>query len=326
MRRREFITLLGGVVALAPHSTYAQQQPMPVIGFLNGQAQSGFVHLVAAFHQGLSEAGYVEGKNLEIEYRWAEGQPDRLPVLAEELVRRRVDLIVATGGAHAAAKAATTTIPIVVAFGGDPVKLGYVESINRPGRNLTVVSVFSSDLEAKRLQLLHEVVPKDALVGVLLDPTFASDLDAQLQEVESAARLLGRTIQILKASTVGEIDTAISSLVTMRGGGLHVTGAPTFLNLRDHLLALTKAHSLPAIYENREFIAAGGLMSYGTSVPDVYRQIGVYAARILTGDKPAELPVLQPTKFDIAVNLRTAKELGIELPTSILLRADEVIE
>jgi ABC-type uncharacterized transport system substrate-binding protein len=326
MRRRKFITLLGGAAAGWPLAAAAQQAAVPVIGFLNAQAPAGFAHLVAAFRQGLSQGGYLEGRNVAIDFRWAEGHIDRLPAMLDDLIRRRVTVIVATGGAHAAARGATRAIPIVASFGSDPVKLGYVESINRPGGNLTGVSVFSSEVEAKRLELLHEVVPKGSVIGVLLDPKFASDWDAQLQEVQSAARSLDRPIHVLKASTAAEIDAAIAALVELRAGGLEVTGGPLFLNQRDRLLALTKLHAIPAIYENREFTAAGGLMSYGTSVPDVYRQIGAYAARILNGDKPADLPVLQPTKFDIAVNLRTAKTLGIDMPTSILLRADEVIE
>jgi putative tryptophan/tyrosine transport system substrate-binding protein len=324
VRRREFITVLGGAAAW-PLGARAQQPAMPVIGFLNGQAPTAFTHLVAAFRQGLSQAGYVEGQNVAVEFRWAEGHIDRLPALTDDLIRRRVAVIIATGGAHLAAKAATAAIPIVCSFGGDPAKLGLVESINRPGGNITGVSVFTSDLEAKRLELLHELVPKDAMIGVLPDPTF-SDADAQLKEVQSAARALGRKIRILNASSEDEIDRAITAVIEMRAGGLAVVGNPFFLNRRDRLLTLTRLHAIPAIYENREFTVAGGLMSYGTSVPDVYRQIGAYAGRILKGEKPADLPILQPTKFDIAINLKTAKTLGLDVPTSILLRADEVIE
>jgi putative tryptophan/tyrosine transport system substrate-binding protein len=325
MRRREFIALLGGAAAALPLVASAQQVAMPVIGFLNGQAPAGFTHLVAAFRQGLNQAGYIEGQNVAVEFRWAEGHPDRLPALADDLIRRQVAAIVATGGAHPAAKVATTTIPIVAALGGDPVKVGLVESINRPGGNMTGVSVFTTVLEAKRLELLHELISKDAIIGVLLDPTF-SDADVQLREVQSAARALGRNIRILNARTEDEIHHAIKAVVEMRVGGLAVVGNPFFLNRRDLLLTLTKHHAIPAIYENREFTAAGGLMSYGTSVPDVYRQVGVYAGRILKGEKAADLPILQPTKFDIAINLKTAKSLRLDVPTSILLRADEVIE
>ena len=324
MKRREFLCVLGGAAAwpLAAHA----QQAMPVIGFLNGQTAAGFAHLVAAFRRGLAETGRVEGQNVAIEYRWADGQADRLPALADDLVRRRVAVLVLTGGGANIAKAATTTIPIVCAFGSDPVKLGLGASINRPGGNITGVSVFSSVLEAKRFELLHELVPKTVLIGVLLDPKFQSAAAEQLQEVQAAARTLGREIRIVNASTESEMDAAFAALVEMRVGALAVTGGPFFLNRRDRLLALTARHALPAIYENREFTRAGGLMSYGTSVPDVYRQIGVYTGRILKGDKPADLPFLQPTKFDVAVNMKTAKALGLEVPTTILLRADEVIE
>jgi putative tryptophan/tyrosine transport system substrate-binding protein len=325
--RRELLAALGGAVATWPLAARAQQPAMPVIGFLNGQTAAGFAYLADAFRQGLVQAGYVEGQNVAIEYRWADGQADRLPALADDLVRRRVAVLVATGGSHFAATAATTTIPIVCAIGADPVKQGFAVSLNRPGGNVTGMSVFTADLEAKRLELLHELVAKAASLGVLLDPKFQmGTADLQSQEVQAAARKLGREVRIVNTSSESEIDAAFASLVDMRVGGLLVMGSPVFLNRRDRLLALTARHALPAIYENREFTRAGGLMSYGTSVPDVYRQIGIYAGRILKGEKPAELPFLQPTKFDIAVNLKTAKALGLEMPTTILLRADEVIE
>ena len=325
MKRREFITLLSGVAATWPVVAHSQQSAMPVIGFLNAQTAAGFAHLVDAFRRGLGEAGYVEGQNVAIEYRWADGQFDRLRVLADDLVRRRVAVIVATGGDPFPAKAATTTIPIVCAFGGDPVKLGLVASLNRPGGNVTGVSAFTIDLEAKRLELLHELVPKPASIGLLIDPTYYL-AEAQSQEVQAAADALGREIRIVRASSESEIDAAFAALVEMRAGALLVAGGPFFLNRRDRLLALSVRHSLPAIYENREFTRAGGLISYGTSIPDMYRQIGVYTGRILKGEKPVDLPFLQPTKFDISVNMKTAKALNLDMPTSVLLRADEVIE
>ena len=325
MNRRAFITLLGGATAW-PLAAGAQQSAMPVIGFLNGQTADGFGHLADAFRRGLAETGYVEGQNAVIEYRWADGQFDRLPALADDLVRRRVAVLAVTGGNPQIAKSVPTTIPVVCAVGADPVQLGLVASLNRPGGNITGVSVFTSDLEAKRLELLHEVVPRPALIGVLVDPKFQSATEILVQEVESAARTLAREIRIVNASTENSLDGAFANLLEMRVGALLVTGGPLFLNRRERLLALTARYGLPAIYENREFTRAGGLMSYGTSVPDVYRQIGIYTGRILKGERPSDLPVLQPTKFDIAVNLRTAKALGLDIPTTILLRADEVIE
>ena len=325
MRRREFISILGGAAVAWPIAARAQQPAMPVIGFLNLQIADGYTHLVVAFRRGLAEAGYVEGKNVAIEYRWADGQTGRLPALADDLVRRRVAVIVLTGGAHAAARAVTTTIPIVFSSGGDPVRLGLVQSIGRPGGNMTGVTAFTVALEAKRLELMHELVPMRSVIGVLINPTYLY-ADAQREEVQAAARAIGRQIHIVNAGTESELEAAFAALMAVRPAGLVVVGGPFFLNRRVELLALTRRHALPAIFAEREFTAAGGLMSYGANIPDMYRQIGVYTGRVLKGEKPAQLPILQPAKFDIAVNLKTAKALGLEMPTSILLRADEVIE
>jgi putative ABC transport system substrate-binding protein len=323
VKRREFITLLGGTAAAWPLVAWAQQPSKPVVGFLNAQRASGYEHLAAAFRRGLAEGGYIEGQNVAIEYRWADGDDSKLRMLAEELVRRPVAVIAAAGGAPIAAKTATTTIPIVATFAGDPVKSGFVESIRRPGGNLTGVTVFAVDLEAKRLELMHELLPKAATIGVFVDRYVG---DSQLHQVQSAAQTLHREIRVVGASSDSEIDNAFAALAEARVGGIVVGGGPFFYNRRDHLLAKSSQYALPTIYESRDFTAAGGLMSYGTNVPDVYRQVGIYTGRVLKGENPAELPVLQPTKFDIAVNLKTAKALGIDVPTSILLRADEVIE
>jgi len=324
MRRREFITLLGGAVAW-PLVARAQQGALPVIGFLNGQSAPGFVHLTAAFQVGLGEGGFTEGRNVAIEYRWANGDGQRMRPLAEELIDLRVAVLVATGGAHLAAKAATASVPIVCSMGNDPVKQGLAESIKRPGGNVTGMCAVTADLEAKRLEMLHEAVPKDAEIGVLVDPNYI-DLADQIHEVERTAGALGRAVRIVYAGRDNELDAAFGKLSELRVGGIVVTGNPFFNNRRDHLLALSARFGGPLIYENREFTAAGGLMSYGTNLPDVYRQIGVYTGRVLKGEKPADLPILFPTRFDIAINLKTAKALGLEVPTSILLRANEVIE
>jgi putative ABC transport system substrate-binding protein len=324
MRRRAFLGLLSGAVTL-PLAARAQQPALPVVGFLNLQIAGGFTHLVAAFRRGLAEAGYVEGQNVAIEYRWADGQADRLAALADDLVRRRVSVIVLTGGAHVAAMAMTTPIPIIFSAGGDPVRLGLVNSINRPGGNRTGMTAFTSAIEAKRLELLHELVPGAAVIAALINPTHLY-ADTQREELQAAARAIRRRIRIVNASTEGELEAAFVALMRDRPAGLVVAGGPFFFNRRAQLLALTGRHVLPAIYENREFAVAGGLMSYGTNIPDMYRQIGVYTGRVLKGEKPGDLPILQPTKFDIAVNLKTAKVLGLEIPTSILLRANEVIE
>jgi ABC-type uncharacterized transport system substrate-binding protein len=320
VRRREFITLVGGAATAWPLASRAQQQTMPLVGFLNGQTAAGFTHLVAAFKQGLSENGYVEGQNVRIEYKWADRHLDQLPELAAELVHLRPDVLVGTGGAITAAIAATKTIPVVVSFGGDPIKLGYVASLNHPGSGVTV---FSNDLEAKRLELMNEILPLGAAVGYLYDPTFDF---ADVGNVESAARTLGREVRIKEASKDADLEKAFATLTEAHVGGVVVAGGPLTNNLRDHLLALTTRLRLPAVHEAREFVVAGGLMSYGTNVPEVYRQIGIYTGRVLKGEKPADLPVLEPTKFDMAINLRTAKAQGIDMPTSILLRANEVIE
>ena len=325
LKRREFISLLGGAAATWPLAARAQQPTMPVVGFFNGQSPGAFAHLIGAFHRGLNETGYIEGQNVTIEYRWGEGYVDRLPALARDLVRRQVAVIVAAGGAHLEAKAATSNIPIVFTTPGEPIKEGLVASFNRPGGNATGVSVFTVTLEAKRFELLHELVPKAATIGVLLDPTFSS-VDLQSLEVHTAARATGHEIRVLNVSTDGDIDEAFSNLVEIRAGGLVVSGNPFLNSKRDKLIALAARDAIPTIYEPRESTIAGGLMNYGPSITDVYRQLGVYTGRILKGEKPANLPVLQPTKFDLLINLKTAKALGIEVPPTLLARADEVID
>jgi putative ABC transport system substrate-binding protein len=325
LKRRKFITLLGGATAAWPLSARSQQPAMPVIGFLNAQTAAGFVHLVAAFHKGLSEDGFVEGKNVRIEYRWAEGQLDRLPALANDLVRQQVAAIVATGGSHRAARAATTTIPIVISLGGDPVVDGLVASLNRPGGNLTGMTVFSDTLVAKRLQLLHEVAPNVDQLGLLHDTTMSA-AQAELRELETATRTLQKRIRVVNVTPERDLEAAFTALVEAQAGAIVIGSGALLNNRRAQIVSLAARHSLPAIYETRESVAIGGLMSYGPSVPEVYRQIGIFAARILKGEKPSDLPFLQPTKFDLVINLTTAKALGLTIPPTLLIRADKVIE
>jgi putative ABC transport system substrate-binding protein len=324
MRRREFITLIGGATAW-PLASGAQQRTMPLVGFLNAQTAAGYAHIVAAFKQGLNESGFVDGQNVTIEYRWADGHVERLPELAADLVRLQPAVLVGTGGANAAAMAATKTIPVVASFGGDPVKLGYVASLNHPGGNVTGVTIFSPDLEAKRLELMNEILPRGATIGYLYDPNFDFAV-AGRRNVETAARTVGRELRIVEATKDADLEKAFATLAEAHVGGVVMAASALNNNLRAHLLALTTRLKIPAVHEVREFVMAGGLMSYGTNLPEVYRQIGIYTGRVLKGEKPADLPVLEPTKFDMAINLRTAKALGIDMPTSILLRANEVIE
>jgi putative ABC transport system substrate-binding protein len=324
MRRRDFITLLGGTTAW-PLAARAQQPALPVIGFLNGSSAWEYAHLAAAFRQGLSEIGFVEGRNVAIDYRWAEGHYDRLPTLATDLVRRQVAVIAGNTPATFAAKAATTTIPIVFSSGSDPIKLGFVASLNQPGGNVTGVSFFSAVLEPKRLGLLRELVPTAAMIAVLLNPKYP-DAEAQSKDVQEAARTLGLQIQILGASTERDLDATFATLAQLRVGGLLVCADPFLYSRRDYIVALATRYAVPAIYEQREYALAGGLVSYGTNLTDAYRQVGIYTGRVLKGEKPADLPVMQSTRFEFVINLKTAKTLGLDVPPGLSARADEVIE
>jgi putative ABC transport system substrate-binding protein len=319
---------MGGAAVGWPLVARAQQPAMPVIGFLNPTSPDTRRELIAAFHQGLAEAGYVEGRNLTIEYRWAKGQNDRLPAMAADLVRRRVAVIAAVDGTAAvlAAKAATATIPIVFIIGADPVELGLVASLNRPGGNITGLSALSLGTVAKRLQLLHELVPAAANIAFLRNPTNPNYVALETKELQSAATALGLRLVLLDASTTGEIEAAFTTLAEQRADAFLLGTDPFFMTVRDQLVALANSHALPAIYPFREDAVAGGLMSYGTNLRDGYRQIGAYTGRIVSGDKPADLPVLQATKFELVINLKTAKALGITVPLPLTGRADEVIE
>jgi putative ABC transport system substrate-binding protein len=327
MRRREFITLVGGTAVFWRLAARAQQSA-PIIGFLNSASPAAFAHFVAAFRRGLNEIGYVEGQNVAIEYRWAESQFDRLPGMASDLVRRQVAVIAATGSPAAAhaAKAATTSIPIVGFLSGDPVADGLVASLNRPGGNVTGVSMFAAVLGAKRFELLRELVPNSAVVGLLVDPDSPDQSKRQLSGAEAAARAIGQRIAIFNASSEADFDRVFMTLPEQRVGALLVLTSAFFTSHRDKIIALAAQYRIPTMYQWREYTTAGGLASYGDNLADGYRQVGVYAGRILKGEKPANLPVLQPTKFEFVINLKTAKALGLAIPDKLLAIADEVIE
>ena len=328
MRRREFITILGGAVAAWPLAARAQQPAMPVIGFLNSQSPDGYTERLRGFRQGLKEAGFIEGENVAIEYRWAENQLDRLPALATDLVRRRVAVVVALGSPNLAmvAKAATTTIPIVFLVGEDPVRFGLVASLARPGGNITGINLFNNEITAKRLTLLRELVPTAVRVAALVNPTNASIAETTARDVETAAHALGLRLQVHNAGTSREIDATFATFAGERPDALFVAGDPFFNSRRVHLVHLASHHRLPTTYASRAYPDIGGLMSYGTDVTDSYRQSGVYTGRILKGAKPAELPVVQASKFEFVVNAQTARMLGLEVPATLLSQADEVIE
>jgi putative ABC transport system substrate-binding protein len=328
MRRREFLGVLGGAAATWPLTARAQQPTMPVIGFLHAGLPESIAHLVAAFRKGLSEIGIIEGRNVTIEYRRAQNDNNLLPELAADLVRRQVAVIVtpASTAATLAAKAATATIPIVFVTGADPVKLGLVASLNRPGGNATGISDIGVELAAKRLALLHELLPGAARFAALVNPNNPGITEPFVAEVQTAASAIGRQIEVVTASTSGEIDAAFAALVKKRADAFMISSDILFVTRRVQLLTLAARHAMPAMYHRREFAEAGGLMSYGSDLADQFRQTGVYAGRILKGEKPADMPVQLPTKFEFVINLQTAKTLGIELPTTLLARTDDVIE
>jgi putative tryptophan/tyrosine transport system substrate-binding protein len=326
MRRREFITLLGGAAATWPLAARAQQSPLPAVGFLNSETPTGYAPFAAAFRQGLSETGFVEDRNVAIEYRWAEGHNDRLPALAAELVRLRVAVIGAAGTPSAlAAKAATTTIPIVFSTAADPVSEGLVASLNRPGGNVTGVTNLGVELVQKQVEMLHQMVPKATLIAVLVNPgqPFA---EGATKDALTAGHVLGLQIHIAEASTERDINAAFATLAQVGAGGLVICPDPFSFSRRGQIAALALRHAMPTIFYSREFPAVGGLMSYGVSIADGYRQVGIYAGRILKGERPGDLPVQQSTKFELAINLTTAKVLGLDVPFYLQQLADEVIE
>jgi len=327
MRRREFITIFAGVAGMWRLDARAQQSAVPVIGFLSSASPKAYAGRVAGFRKGLNESSYIDDQNVAIEFRWAQGQYDRLPEFAADLVQRKVAVIVSSGGDVAAlsAKAATASIPIVTVSGSDPVKAGLVASFNRPGGNVTGASFVATELETKRLEILHDVVPTAAVIGVLINPTNPA-AESRSKDLEVAARTLERNIHIVSASNESDLETAFATSIQQKAGALLVSTDSFFTSQRDRLVALAARHALPTIYPWREFVEAGGLASYGPSINEVYREVGIYTARILKGEKPADLPFLRPTKFELVVNLKTAAALGLTIPPVALARADELIE
>jgi putative ABC transport system substrate-binding protein len=325
MKRREFMTLLGGAAVIRPLAAHAQQSALPLVGFLNSASAEGYAVMAAAFRQGLKEAGRIENQNVTIEYRWADNVYDRLPALAAELVSRRVAVIVANGPAIAAAEAATKTIPIAFMTGDDPVRLGFVASISKPGGNATGVAIFSGELAAKRLGLLRELVPQAKTIAVLVNTSWPSAVRFQA-DVEIAARAMGLLIQVLEANNDNEIDDAFKDLAQNRPDALLIGPGPFYDSVRDKLVALAANAAVPAAFESRTTVAAGGLISYGASVQDGYRQVGIYVGRILNGERPTDIPVLLPSKFELVINLKTAKALGLTIPPGLLAITDEVVE
>jgi ABC-type uncharacterized transport system substrate-binding protein len=325
VKRREFVTLLGGVAAVWPLAARAQQRGTPVIGFLHIESSDGLVHVVEAFRRGLAESDFVEGRNVAVQNRWAEGQFDRLPALAADLLRQQVALIAGAARAVQAVKELISPIPIVFVAAQDPIKFGLVESFNRPGGNMTGVYIVTSGLEAKRLVLLRDMVPTATTVAVLIDPNFTT-AETQLRDVQAAAAYLGVQLVVAPATSERDFDTAFSTFVEQRAAGLQVCASPFFNSKRHQIAALALLHKLPSISEWREFSAAGGLMSYGNSITDAWSKVGLYAGRILKGAKPSDLPVLLPTKFELVINLKAAKALGVKISDNFLTLADEVIE
>jgi ABC-type uncharacterized transport system substrate-binding protein len=326
MKRREFITLVGGAAAAWPLAARAQPSSMPVIGFLSGGSPRELAYLASAFRKGLNEAGYVEGRNVAIEYRWGEGQYDRLPALAADLVLRQVTVLAATTTPGAlAAKGATSTIPIVFTIGADAIAIGLVDSLSRPSGNITGVNNYLSGLGQKRLELLRDLVPNAAVIGMLVNPNFP-DAESQAKDVTEAARKLGQEVHVVNATSQNDFDRAFASLVQLQARALLVTVDPVFNSGRQQLISLAARHKIPAMYFAREFVVDGGLMSYASNLADGYRQAGIYVGRILKGAKPADLPVVQPTKFDLVINLKTAKALDLTVPMIMQMTADEVIE
>jgi len=327
MDRRTFMGSAAGGLVAAPLAACAQKSAIPMIGFLGSASPAQSAPFVAAFRKGLNETGYVEGKNVAIEFRWAEGQYDRLPALASELVRRQMAVLVATGGPGAAlaAKAATSTIPIVFTTGSDPVQFGLVASLGHPGGNATGVTIFTVDLVAKRMELLRELVPKATVIAFISNPN-TPYAESEVGKAQEAARSFGQQLHVVRAATAQEIDAAFATLVQLRAGALLIGTDPFFSSRREQFVALAARHAMPAIFDLREFATAGGLLSYGASITEAYRQAGIYTGKILNSAKPADLPVLQPTKLELVINLKTAKTLGLTIPQSLLLRADEVIQ